>query len=65
VRPQVYTAHRAILHRNPLLVIYGILQVVGEVLNVVANAIHPLSSLIAEEASETRIELAKQQRMYR
>jgi DNA polymerase III alpha subunit len=65
VRPQVYTAHRAILHRNPLLVIDGTLQVEGEVLNVVAQAIHPVAAVIAEEARETRIELAKQQRMFR
>jgi DNA polymerase III alpha subunit len=65
VRPQVYTAHRAILHRNPLLVIDGILQVEGEVLNVVAKAIHPVAAVIAEEARETRLELAKQQRMFR
>ncbi len=65
VRPQVYTAHRAILHRNPLLVIDGILQVEGEVLNVVARAIHPVAAVIAEEARETRIELARQQRMFR
>jgi error-prone DNA polymerase len=65
VRPQIYTAHRAILHRNPLLVIDGILQVEGEVLNVVARAIHPVAAVIAEEARETRIELAKQQRMFR
>jgi DNA polymerase III alpha subunit len=65
VRPQVYTEHRAILHRNPLLVIDGILQVEGEVLNVVARAIHPVAAVIAEEARETRIELARQQRMFR
>ena len=65
VRPQVYTAHRAILHRNPLLVIEGILQVEGEVLNVVARAIHPVATVIAEEARETRIELARQQRLFR
>jgi len=65
VRPQVYTAHRAILHRNPLLVIDGILQVEGEVLNVVAQRIHPVAAVIAEEARETRLELAKQQRMFR
>jgi len=65
VRPQVYTAHRAILHRNPLLVIDGILQVEGEVLNVVAKAIHPVAAVIAEDARETRVELAKQQRMFR
>jgi error-prone DNA polymerase len=65
VRPQVYTAHRAILHRNPMLVIDGILQVEGEVLNVVARAIHPVATVIAEDARETRVELAKQQRMFR
>jgi DNA polymerase III alpha subunit len=65
VRPQVYTAHRAILHRNPLLVIDGILQVEGKVLNVVARAIHPVAAVIAEEARETRLELARQQRMFR
>jgi error-prone DNA polymerase len=65
VRPQVYTAHRAILHRNPLLVIDGILQVEGQVLNVVARAIHPVAAVIAEDARETRLELAKQQRMFR
>ncbi|MEX2135961.1 MAG: PHP domain-containing protein [Chloroflexota bacterium] len=65
VRPQVYTAHRAILHRNPLLVIDGILQVEGEVLNVVARRIHPVATVIAEDARETRLELAKQQRLFR
>ncbi len=65
VRPQVYTAHRAILHRNPLLVVDGILQVEGEVLNVVAQRIHPVATVIAEDARETRLELAKQQRMFR
>jgi DNA polymerase III alpha subunit len=65
VRPQVYTAHRAILHRNPMLVIDGTLQVEGEVLNVVARAIHPVATVIAEDARETRVELAKQQRMFR
>jgi error-prone DNA polymerase len=64
VRPQVYTAHRAILHRNPLLVIDGVLQVEGEVLNVVAQRIHPVAALIAEDARETRVELAKQQRLF-
>jgi error-prone DNA polymerase len=65
VRPQVYTAHRAILHSNPLLVIDGTLQVEGEVLNVVATRIHPVATVIAEEARETRVELAKQQRLFR
>ena len=65
VRPQVYTAHRAILHRNPLLVIDGVLQVEGEVLNVVARQIHPVAAVIAEDARETRVPLAKQQRLFR
>lgn len=65
VRPQVYTEYRAILHRNPLLVIDGTLQVEGEVLNVVARRIHPVAAVIAEDARETRVPLAKQQRMFR
>ncbi len=65
VRPQVYTEYRAILHRNPLLVIDGTLQVEGEVLNVVARRIHPVATVIAEDARETRVPLAKQQRMFR
>ena len=36
LRPRVYQAHRALLHRHPLLVIDGRLQVEGAVLNVVA-----------------------------
>ncbi|MDQ2854451.1 MAG: PHP domain-containing protein [Chloroflexota bacterium] len=63
VRPQVYTAHRAILHRNPLLVIDGLLQVEGEVLNVVATRIHPVDAVI-NEGRETRLELGKQQRLF-
>ncbi len=65
VRPQVYTAHRAILHRNPLLVIDGLLQVEGEVLNVVAERIHPVDAVINEQARETRLPLDKQQRLFR
>jgi error-prone DNA polymerase len=64
VRPQVYTAHRAILHRNPLLVIDGLLQVEGEVLNVVAERIHPVAAVIAEERL-TCLDMAKQQRLFR
>ncbi len=64
VRPQVYTAHRAILHRNPLLVIEGLLQVEGEVLNVVAERLHPIDAVIAEERL-TRLDMAKQQRLFR
>jgi DNA polymerase III alpha subunit len=65
VRPQVYTAHRAVLHRHPLLVIDGTLQVEGEVLNVVARRLHPVDAVISEDARETRLPLAKQQRMFR
>ncbi|MEX1156972.1 MAG: PHP domain-containing protein [Chloroflexota bacterium] len=65
VRPQVYTAHRAILHRNPLLVIDGTLQVEGEVLNVVATRLHPVDAVIAEDERETRLPLSKQQRLFR
>jgi error-prone DNA polymerase len=65
VRPQVYTAHRAILHRHPLLVVDGTLQVEGEVLNVVARQLHPVAAVINEDARETRLSLAKQQRMFR
>jgi hypothetical protein len=32
---------------------------------VVARAIHPVATVIAEDARETRMELAKQQRMFR
>jgi error-prone DNA polymerase len=71
VRPQVYTAYRALLHRHPLLVIDGTLQVEGEVLNVVARRIHPVDAVVAEapapdgRARSTEIDLAKQQRMFR
>ena len=71
VRPQVYTANRALLHRHPLLVIDGLLQVEGEVLNVVARRIHAVDAVVAEapraegRGRETRIDLAKQQRMFR
>jgi DNA polymerase III, alpha subunit len=62
VRPQVYTAHRAILHRSPLLVIDGVLQVSGEVLNVVARRLRSVDEVVAER---TGMDLAKQQRMFR
>jgi DNA polymerase III alpha subunit len=71
VRPQVYTAHRALLHQHPLLVIDGTLQVEGEVLNVVAKRIHAVDAVVAEvppiagRPRETRVDLAKQQRMFR
>ena len=43
----------------------GMLQVEGEVLNVVAQRHAPGRAVIAEDARETRLELAKQQRMFR
>jgi error-prone DNA polymerase len=62
VRPEVYTANRAILHRHPLLVISGTLQVEGEVLNVVARRIQPLTEVIAATAE---VDLTRQQRLFR
>ncbi len=65
LRPNVYTAHRSMLHRHPLLVIDGTLQVEGEVLNVVARRLHPVAEVIAEDARDPRLPLRKQQRMFR
>jgi len=65
VRPQVYTAHRAMLHRHPLLVIDGTLQVEGEVLNVVARRLHPVDAVLAEGERTTRLPLDRQQRLFR
>jgi error-prone DNA polymerase len=65
VRPEIYQANRAVLHRHPLLVIDGRLQVEGEVLNVVARRLHPVDAVIAEDERETRLPLGKQQRMFR
>jgi DNA polymerase III alpha subunit len=65
LRPNVYTQNRALLHRHPLLVIDGRLQVEGEVLNVVARKLHPVDAVIAEDERETRLPLTKQQRMFR
>ncbi len=65
VRPEIYQANRAVLHRHPLLVVDGRLQVEGEVLNVVARRLHPVDAVIAEEDRETRLPLTKQQRMFR
>ncbi len=65
VRPQVYTQYRALLHRHPLLVIDGTLQVEGEVLNVVARRIRPVDAVVAEDRRETRLPLARQQRLFR
>ena len=55
LRPGVYQAYRAVLHRSPLLVIDGTLQVEGEVLNVVARRLFPVDAAMS---------LAKQQRMF-
>jgi error-prone DNA polymerase len=65
VRPEIYQANRAVLHRHPLLVIDGRLQVEGEVLNVVARQLHPVDAVIAQDDRETRLPLARQQRMFR
>jgi error-prone DNA polymerase len=65
VRPEIYQANRAVLHRHPLLVIEGRLQVEGEVLNVVAQRLHPVDAVVNEDARDTRLPLGKQQRMFR
>jgi DNA polymerase III alpha subunit len=65
VRPEIYQANRAVLHRHPLLVIDGRLQVEGEVLNVVAKQLHPVDAVVNEDARATRLPLGKQQRMFR
>ncbi len=65
LRPNVYTAHRSMLHRHPLLVIDGVLQVEGEVLNVVARRLRPVAEVIAEDARDPRLPLRRQQRMFR
>ncbi len=62
VRPDVYQQYRALLHRHPLLVIDGVLQVEGEVLNVVARRLRSVDEVIA---GTTRMDLARQQRMFR
>jgi error-prone DNA polymerase len=65
LRPQVYQANRALLHRHPLLVIDGRLQVEGAVLNVIARRLHPVDAVIAEDPRDTPLPLARQQRMFR
>jgi DNA polymerase III alpha subunit len=65
LRPDVYQENRAMLHRHPLLVVDGTLQVEGNVLNVIARRLHPVDAVIAEDERETRLPLAKQQRMFR
>jgi DNA polymerase III alpha subunit len=63
LRPNVYQAHRALLHRHPLLVIEGRLQVEGAVLNVVANRLRSVDETL--DHPPERLPLAKQQRMFR
>jgi error-prone DNA polymerase len=75
LRPDVYRRFRAVLHRSPLLVVTGRLQVEGLVLNVVATHLEPVESVIAEPANpaasapeterEARFDLMKQRRMFR
>jgi DNA polymerase III alpha subunit len=65
VRPEIYQANRAVLHRHPLLVIDGRLQVEGGVLNVVAKRLHPVDAVVNEDSRDTRLPLGKQQRMFR
>jgi error-prone DNA polymerase len=63
LRPTVYQAHRALLHRHPLLVIDGRLQVEGSVLNVIATRLRSVDEALDGPAE--RFDLAKQQRMFR
>ncbi|HEX2766366.1 MAG TPA: PHP domain-containing protein [Candidatus Limnocylindria bacterium] len=63
LRPQVYQAHRALLHRHPLLVVDGRLQVEGAVLNVVATRLRSVDEAL--DHPPERLPLAKQQRMFR
>jgi error-prone DNA polymerase len=75
LRPDVYRRFRAVLHRHPLLVVTGRLQVEGLVLNVVATHLEPVEAVIAEPADanaasperarEARFDLVKQRRMFR
>ncbi|HEX9635233.1 MAG TPA: PHP domain-containing protein [Candidatus Limnocylindria bacterium] len=64
LRPDVYQAHRALLHRHPLLVVDGRLQVEGAVLNVVALRLHAVDTVISEDPGDAPLPLAKQQRMF-
>ncbi|HEX5040987.1 MAG TPA: PHP domain-containing protein [Candidatus Limnocylindria bacterium] len=63
LRPNVYQAHRALLHRHPLLVIDGRLQVEGAVLNVVATRLRSVDETLHHPSE--KLPLAKQQRMFR
>jgi error-prone DNA polymerase len=62
LRPKVYQAHRALLHRHPLLVIDGRLQVEGAVLNVVAKRLRSVDEAL--DGVPEKLPLAKQQRMF-
>jgi error-prone DNA polymerase len=64
VRPDVYQRHRALLHRSPLLVIDGTLQVEGDVLNVVARRLRSVDEVVIDPGVN-RVDLARQQRMFR
>jgi error-prone DNA polymerase len=63
LRPQVYQANRALLHRHPLLVIDGRLQVEGAVLNVVATRLRSVDEAL--DGVPEKLPLSKQQRMFR
>jgi error-prone DNA polymerase len=63
LKPRVYQAHRALLHRHPLLVIDGRLQVEGAVLNVVAMRLRSVDETL--DGPPEKLPLAKQQRMFR
>jgi DNA polymerase III alpha subunit len=62
LRPDVYQAHRALLHRHPLLVIDGRLQVEGAVLNVIAQRLRSVDDAL--DGIDEKLPLAKQQRMF-
>lgn len=64
LRPDVYRAHRGLLHRHQLLVIDGRLQVEGAVLNVVARRLRSVDEVLGAPPSG-RLPLAGQQRMFR
>jgi error-prone DNA polymerase len=55
LRPQVYQAHRALLHRHPLLVIDGRLQVEGAVLNVIAQRLRSVDQTLDGIAESYRL----------
>ncbi len=63
LRPNVYQAHRALLHRHTLLVIDGRLQVEGAVLNVVATRLRSVDETL--DHPPEKLPLARQQRMFR